>query len=237
MKSFMFYTTFFILYLCIGRLGHADIREVVAVVDTGMPTSSKYATALCDSGHKDFTGYGITDVLGHGTSIVDIISSRMDYTKYCIKIYKWFHTYEKPNKYGHNNTTHEYLKELLRTNPSLINLSLSGIGTFDIVEFEAYRSLARTGSVLVVSAGNDKLYLNTGCNVYPSCYPINNTNFRVVGSATGTLVDSFSNFGPLVTNYENGTSQVGSAVYQGTSQAAATLTGKLTSVKVDTRGK
>ena len=68
----------------------SETRLKVAILDTGLDLRDpRFADVLCQGGHKDFTGEGLYDKIGHGTHVAGIISQMAyDHTKYCLVIVK-----------------------------------------------------------------------------------------------------------------------------------------------------
>jgi len=210
---------------CSGK----ETRKVVAIVDTGLPTSSKIKPFLCKNMQTDVTGYGIKDVAGHGTNIAGIIAKTLNPKTHCIAMIKWWHSYYQMHEYLTKHTAEQliesYMDAVVALKPSIVNMSLSG-GGYSKAERDAILALLKGGSTVVVAAGNDSLDLSKYCVSYPACYFIKNTRFHVVG---GRDV-SRSNYNSPVTDYRPGRDQCGifsSSCLTGTSQSTAVLTSEL----------
>ena len=229
---------FLLVYLLVPRFTHAaEHRKVVAVVDTGMPPAPAITKYLCNMTHYDLTGFGITDHHGHGSNIAFIIASRMNIKTHCLLIIKWYDT-DKTSVDGQvlSNAVRAYSAVLDQVRPAYVNLSLSG-GSYFSYESNVLKGLLQTGSTIIVSAGNDYLNLDNNCISYPACYNISSSRFHVVGARnqlTGSI-EPYSNRGRVVTDYESGNSCTFNTCYSGTSQAAAFLTGRLTSRFITSR--
>jgi hypothetical protein len=234
---FILYALLFAAYLLIVKVTHsAEWRKVVAVIDTGMPPSPMIDKFLCNMNHYDVTGTGITDRHGHGSNIAFIITSRMNVKTHCLWIIKWWDTEKTSTGPALLNAVKGYLSLLDTYRPAFVNLSLSG-DSYLGYEANVLKGLIKTGSTIIVSAGNDFLNLDERCTSYPACYKINNPRFRVVGSRNATTgsIEPYSNRGKVVTDYESGNACTFHKCYSGTSQAAAHLTAKLTSGVVSAR--
>lgn len=221
-----------------GTLALAETRKEIIVIDTGIPASVSKHKALCYGVHYDVTGEGPVDVLGHGTNIIGIISKGLNTSKYCIRSIKWFHTYSS-SKSKQSKLISEYV-ELLKNLPAPVAINISAAGNvFLRDELELFEKLSKKKTYIVVSAGNDGKDLDKKCDIYPACYKliITSNYFRVVGSSGKPFFRQrhlFSNFGSIVTDYENGAFVCAFGVCQtGTSQATAILTRKLISKEVN----
>jgi len=227
---------FFILYILIARTTHStETRIIVAIVDTGMPPEGLVTPYLCNMNHYDATGTGIQDRNGHGTNVAGIIAKKLNTKTHCLLIIKWWDT-EVTMISAHKQlqSVRYYTEILQRIRPKYINMSLSG-NTYLSFEFNILKSLAKTGSTIVVAAGNDGFDLNNQCNVYPACYNMDSSRFHVVGSWNKLLdrIDTFSNRGNVVTSYRPGIYVCGFNVcISGTSQSTAVLTSELISGKL-----
>lgn len=227
---------FFASYILIAKVTHsAETRSVVAVIDTGMPREHLVSKYLCNMEHYDVTGTGIVDRHGHGTNVAGIIAKTLNPRTHCLLIIKWWDTEATMGNITKQiSAVRAYVDILNRVRPKYVNLSLSG-NSYLPFEFNVLKGLLKTGSVVVVAAGNEGADLNKECNSYPACYNMNSSNFHVVGSWNKLLdkVDGFSNTGKVVTDYRPGSYVCGFGVcIGGTSQATAVLTSELISAKV-----
>lgn len=212
-----------LLGFAIQTLGR-ETRKIVAVVDTGLPKDEAAKPYLCEKQY-DITGYGVEDRHGHGTNVVGLIAKTLNPKTHCITMIKWYHSnFEYNNDKTHLSRTAKYMQILKKLNPVIVNMSLEGAG-YDAVEYEGIKALLKSGSKVIVAAGNDGMNLSESCTVYPACYALNNKNYHVVGS-----MDFFrSNYRGPITNIMPGANQCGIFGYclTGTSQATANYTASL----------
>lgn len=193
-----------------------ETRKVIAVIDTGMPSTPSIKKYLCTDGHRDFTGIGIRDVHGHGTNIVGLIIKGMNPKTHCIVILKFYHDQTV-------NNVSAYSSYLWKLKPSMINMSLAG-PEFNPLEYSVLKALTQAGTVVVVAAGNDRQDLSIDCNTYPACYKLGSKNFHVVGAPDLAA----SNYNGPVTDLDRGLYQCALNVcFSGSSQATANVTAKL----------
>jgi subtilisin family serine protease len=240
MKQFFkdFYREFLLLLLisfafqCFGA-EPVETRKVVAVVDTGLPVhNKKIQPYLCKGLQFDVTGQGIQDVNGHGTNILGIIASKMNNKTHCLAMIKWYHDDAENRSYAetHNYNTRvlEYMRILLKMNPSIVNMSLVD-GSYSGAERLAMDVLLYNGAKIVVAAGNSAHNLSLSCYTYPACYEMHNKNFHVAAASDLAL----SNFKGPVTDYALGKNQCGmfGVCLSGSSQATANVTASLLGTK------
>lgn len=190
----------------------ANAENRVSVIDTGLNIEDpKYKPYLCRYGHKDFTGFGISDNDGHGTAVVDLIIENAKSANFCLVILKFF---DPLFKHETTQTAIDAAKRAVLLQSKVVNMSLSGEGYVE----EEKRTLASSpGTIFVVAAGNDSVNLDIFPR-YPASY--NLKNIMVVGALDPDTGDKRlrSNFGTKVVNWELATS---------TSYATAIKTGKL----------
>jgi hypothetical protein len=208
----------------------------VSVVDTGLDLSdSRLNGHLCSSGHIDFTGEGITDTVGHGTSIVGLIERFAGNGDYCLVIYKYY----SPSVSGSLNLTREIkaLEEATKNNAPIVNLSSSG-PIFDEKEYLTIKDNPLT--LFMVAAGNDGKDLDIpGNESYPGSYGLNNV--FIIGNVDSKYVRaSTSNYGKKVSAVEIGEKvsvlvPKGYDIISGTSISTAIFTGKLIRKALDDR--
>lgn len=216
---------------------------IVAVIDTGMTVSSKNKAKLCKTGHKDFTSLRRTvftydtedpvptDEHGHGTNIAGIITRLAGDTDYCLVILKyWNPINSKENVLEAEIKAIKYANEI---GAKIINIS--GGGTeFSSTEQDVVKEFLDSKGILVAAAGNEGKDLNKE-PFYPA---LSDTRVIAVGSKCGNDRAPSSNYGNLVTAWENGCNVFGFGIsLSGTSQAAAVHTGKLIKKMLDNVSK
>lgn len=205
--------------MCISSV-HADMLRV-GVIDTGLDLhDSRLSAHLCDTGHKDFTGKGLQDDEDHGTHIVGLIEQYAKDSNYCLVILKYYETIPESSGAAWELAA---VKEAVKQHLDLVNMSLSGDGYIP----EEKRLLCMSPeTVFIIAAGNDGVDLDESPRC-PASYGC--ANMLVVGS----YHSAFSNYGKVVTAWENGedvlsTLPNGETGHKtGTSQATAIRTGKL----------
>lgn len=211
---------------------NAFATQRVVVLDTGLNlTDPRFTPYLCKDGHKDFTGHGIEDSLGHGTHIVGNIIHYAKDADYCLIIVKFYHDFRSDDSIYSN--AFQYATSL---NPSIINFSGGG-GDFKEWEYLSIQMLS--GITWMVAAGNNHTNLDENCNFFPACYQINNV--ISVGNLNKNLtIAKASNYGKHVKQWEIGdkvystlpclsfeTKDKCNGYMSGTSMATSTATGKL----------
>lgn len=228
-----------LLPLLLSSIVLAESREVIVVVDTGRPTDTSLQKYMCDLPDYDVTGFGLNDVVGHGTEMISMIASSIDPTKTCITSVKWFHSYSdlgSNNPTTNRNRVTAYTKIVLALKPKYLNLSSSG-SLYSYPEVKMIAELLNQNSYIMVAAGNDGADLSYKCEAYPACYPFKHKHFRVVASGTNGIRNAlWSNFGGPVNSYENGINRYAFGHYStGTSPATAIFTGRLAAgiIKLD----
>lgn len=201
-------------------------RIPIAVVDTGITfVQGRVPNWYCKGLSKDFTGYGLKDLTGHGSNVSYIIGERINPSTHCVAVLKWLHNKEKDaDIQAHYNSALRYALSHFQ----FINLSLSGF----YINLEEKAILAASivlGKIVVVSAGNNGFDLSEDCVVYPACYGFVNKNFHVVSNHYPDWeLEGSSNYGGPVTDSDIGVEVFGGGhTYTGTSQAAALITAKL----------
>lgn len=214
----------------------------IGVIDTGFGYEGKGLIApLCKYGHKDFgqdqfyshtlgTKDPIpTDVHAHGTNIVGLIDQYASKGKsaYCFVIIK-IYSQKATNRQNAEAST-KALQYVNNLNIEIVNYSGGGPG-FVQEEKDAVQKYLGSGGRIIAAAGNNGINL-TGEEehaFYPAMY---DSRITVVGNVDklGNRVKS-SNYGKLVTVWENGVDQIGYGIkLTGTSQATAIHTGKVVS--------
>jgi subtilisin family serine protease len=163
-------------------------RLKVAIIDSGLDLRDpRFADVLCQGGHKDFTGTGLYDNLGHGTHVAGIVSQMAyDHTKYCLVIVKISDTVD-----GKEENYIKGLEWVVNNNIKLANMSMIGRTPDD----DEKSIIQNSTTIFVAAAGNDnKPYTNR----YPGAY--NLPNVRVVGNwdCKTNQREPMSNYGPNV---------------------------------------
>jgi hypothetical protein len=213
---------------CIGTgLGqcaaHAEPQQVqkpirVAILDAGLGYTPELLP-LCEEGHRDFTGEGITDFTAskHGNNVAALIAGAAGRGNYCLVILKVF-------KGQTGNSTKPYiaaLHDVYRHGYEVVNLSLSGTGS-DLEEYALLRLLLDKGVHVQAAAGNQGYNLDElGCVVFPAC-----ADRRI--TVVGAYDVQRSNVGLIVDVIGSGKDKrAGGVSLSGTSQATALHTGQV----------
>lgn len=199
-----------------------ETRQVVVVIDSGVSSSQATKSYMCSKPTLNFTDSPKKyDEHGHGTNIVSIISKTINPKTHCILAIKVWHPNIK--NYQVENATIAAWRIANRIKSKYVNVSMDGSHPIR-QEFQEIVQFLKQGGILTVAAGNHKINLNKNCKAFPSCYRTlyPHKNFHVVGSSD----TSYSNFGNVVTDIEQGT-KVGLPVMSGTSQASAIKMSKI----------
>ncbi len=208
-------------------------RIKIAVIDTGL-IKGELLPYLCKEGHKSFVGTDpFIDSEGHGTFIVDIISQYINPSKQCLLIINYFHS--EFSREDNGITLTKSINYAIEQNVKYINISSSGPDPID-AERKAIETALKQHIRVVVSAGNNGTDLSKHCISYPSCYPIRDYNFFIVGALNnlGSRI-STSNYNGPVNQYEKGLTVCAENIKNldyktcrtGTSVSTAVFTGKL----------
>lgn len=215
--------------LIVASLAAEPIK--VAVIDTGLDVMDvRLYQKLCNSElHRDFTGTGLIDTIGHGTHVVGLIEEYAKKANYCLVILKFFDENAKPQ------VNFERFLRALNYAASIkvkyVNISGGGPVSDDR---ERVAIAAHPKITYVVAAGNDHENLDDSKKKwYPASYALK--NMKVVGglAENGHSPMHWSNYGSIVTDWERGervmsTLPYGSVgIHSGTSMACAIKTGKL----------
>lgn len=203
----------------------------VAVLDTGLSlTDPRFSGLLCESGHKDFTGKGITDRHGHGTHIAGLIKRNAGDTDYCLLIVKFYD--DTAPGFVQVKRYLAAIRYVIEQHADIVNLSGGG-PEFQEDEYLMIRDAKNV--TFVVAAGNDGLDIDSpGAGYFPASYGL--SNVKAVGSVNRKGERSvFSNWGKTVQLWELGERVESDGIGQGndlevetgTSQATAIATGKL----------
>lgn len=153
----------------VGNAFSSD-RIRVAVLDSGLDLyDPRFTDVLCPYGHKDFTGEGIRDVIGHGTHVAGIIANNApDHSKYCLVILK---VVKRDGNTG--GLQYNALEYLATHRATYANMSLYGQSSDELEK----SLLSSTKADIVVAAGNDNVHYKTE---FPGGY--NLPNIHVVGN-------------------------------------------------------
>jgi hypothetical protein len=214
------------LLVIISKRVLSEDRIKIGVVDTGIILSEETKSWLCkDKWDYDFTGYGISDVHGHGTNVSGLITKGLSPKEYCLVIYKFYHNQDKFKE--SIKSLYALWKQLKVTKDlKYVNMSFDG-EEFTQHEYNAIYNLLSSGTKVTVASGNSSRNLDVKCDVFPVCYNFK-TNFYTVGAIDGT----YGNVGKVVKHYEFGTNQTGFGItLTGTSQATANFLNRL--IKLD----
>ena len=189
----------------------------VAIIDTGLNNFNEFR--ICKNSAKDFTGYGMQDMNGHGTNVATMIKKYAKDTNYCIIPIKYFHTELLPGDVSHSNNAFIYA---MKMNADIINFSAGGMSP-NLEEKRIINEILKRKIVLITAAGNESMNLDKNCNYFPACYY---DKIIVVGNKYEESKKS-SNYGKIVDLWEDGHGCVKDVCLEGTSQAAGIATGKL----------
>lgn len=173
----------------------------IALIDTGLDlTNEHYSSFLCtDDTHKDFTGEGIEDYVGHGTAVTYLLTKNILSSDYCLRIYKY---YQEENKNNQENYL-KALKKAIEDAPDFINISGGGQNFIQ----DEYKLIADHPLIkFVVAAGNEGKELSSVDECFfPACLSSILLNVITVGALDSpTTAWKMSNYGPLVMAWEPG---------------------------------
>lgn len=166
-----------------------ETRIPIVLLDTGVDSLSN--PALCTEWHKDFTHTTLIDRLRHGEIILEIASRGVNIDKYCFVMVKF--TNSRDNSYFDFEEIYKHIETI--PNVSVLNMSLSG-PAYSVLELEYLRIFTKSGTRVVVAAGNDSKNLDNDCDAYPACYTIESKRFIVVSGYSAV-----SNRGSVVKKY------------------------------------
>jgi len=165
----------------------------VAVIDTGIDTDNSFLQDRIVTPYDFFDGDSIPeDENGHGTHVAGIVA---DTTLPNVKI--------MPLKVGSADGAIDVsyavlgIERAVKYGAKVINLSISGWGTYDVME-KAVENAYAAGTLCVAAAGND---MNDAKNKYPANIKCALTVSALSNSEDGGQtykVPSFSNFGDVV---------------------------------------
>lgn len=212
------------------------LTKIVVVLDSGLDLSDpRFSEILCPYGHKDFTGYGIKDELGHGTHVLGLIKKYAPQHGWCAVIVK---TYDKNNSNdGWITAVSEAFKYLYVLKPDYVNYS--GGGFYQLEEERVIIKHLEHRTKFIVAAGNQGNNLEFPYNNYfPAKY--NLPNIVPVGNILNNGQRQHqSNYGLPNMKWEKGTDVLSTVpdgkveAKTGTSMSCAIYTGKLLSKEID----
>jgi len=203
----------------------------IAIIDSGIYPEYVKTLPLCPDGHKSFVDgpWNQDSGAGHGTNVASLITMFAGKNlNYCLVIYKVFNIHKNDGLGSFPSI--QAVQAAIKEDVAIINYSGGG-EDFSSAEMHIWKEALNKGIVVIVAAGNMKQNLDENCNYYPACYQVLNKVrfFGVVGSldSNGKRAAS-SNYGKIVTLWEKGMHiEGGGIIKSGTSQATATVTGKL----------
>lgn len=189
----------------------------VAIIDTGFK-HYEFDTPLklCTSGHFDFVKklQEVNATLPHGTRVANIIANQLKDVQYCALIYQVY----GPKGVALNDVTLA-INKAVANKADVINISLSGDHP-DLLEQQALQDAVNAGVKVFIAADNHGINLDKDCEIYPVCYKLNGVD--IVGALdpnTGGLAD-YTNYGSIVNDYYDGSSEWHGVRDYGTSYAA-----------------
>ncbi len=188
---------YIILFLVSVSALATEIRKEIAIIDS-YPSKMIDSSYLCENpifnAGSEFTqNKFLTNV--HAFEVALLASQDIDNKQYCIRFYPIILSPLYDNTYNLEILAHEIYSQLRNNPPAFVNMSFAGY-TFMMEERISILRLLNSGTIITVAAGNDHLYLEDGCRVFPACY-LRHKNYHVVGS-----IDSFSNRGNVVTDLQ-----------------------------------
>lgn len=226
-------TLFKMLHCIIFSLSFASLTYEnpirIAVIDSGLDLNDpRFATHICKTGSKDFTGYGIVDNLSHGTHVAGLIKQYAEDADYCLIILKFYE--ESQSSEQNIEYTLQALREAVRLNVDFVNYSAGG--TEFISEEKEIIENAPNITFVVAAGNNGESICYKNHSYYPACHHLK--NIVVVGNIKpdGSIAKS-SNRGKIVDAWEMGqnilstfpNNQMGRL--GGSSMSCAVHTGKL----------
>jgi subtilisin family serine protease len=213
------------LFILAAPLGSAvtggETRARIAILDTGLNVTPEIAPYLCRDGHAAFVSRDLSDPIGHGTAVAEIVAARINPERACITIIKW---YDPGTPFHPDHMLKSYM-HALKIGARVVNLSAGGAYASED-EYAAIKQLLEAGIEFVVAAGNSSQDFNKACTEYPACYNFSRfKNFTVVGALHGENVADYSNYGGIIKKYRSG--DYPKAGMQGTSFAAPIVAGEI----------
>lgn len=182
-----------LILLCVSAQA-TETRKEIAIIDS-YPSKLIHNSYLCENpiqATQDESKY-LKNI--HAFEVALIASENLDSNKYCVRFYPIILSPLYDSLDNLEITAHQIYSQLRNNPPAFINMSFVGY-TFIMEERISLLRLLNMGTIITVAAGNDHLYLEEGCGVFPACY-IQHKNYHVVGSA-----DDFSNRGNIITDLQ-----------------------------------
>jgi subtilisin family serine protease len=199
----------------------AETRARIAILDTGLNVTPEIEPYLCRDGHAAFVSRDLSDPIGHGTAVAEIIAERINPARACITIIKWY----DPGVPFHPDHVLRSYRHALKIGARVVNLSAGGAYASD-EEYAAIKAILEAGIEFVVAAGNSSQDFNKACTEYPACYNFSQfKNFTVVGALHDDEIARYSNYGGIIKKYRSG--DYPKAGMSGTSFAAPIVAGEI----------
>ena len=200
----------------------------IAIIDTGYDAAlaarvGAVPLKLCKTGSFDF----ITDLPvvapgehSHGTIVGSVIAQELQEVQYCAVIFRAF----GQRSGGASVIAAAILAANAVPGLKFVNISLVG----DLPEpYEklAAQAVTEAGLELFVAAGNEKTNLDIRCTSFPGCYGLKGVTMVGALDEFGNIA-KYSNYGKVVSNWEQGGVLWGSETERGTSYASPKALGK-----------
>lgn len=224
-------TVVIIIYLFVSASSpsaNPDPLLKIAIIDTGYDASLAYRTGavplkVCKAGSFDFVtnrpGVGAGE-LPHGTIVGSVIAQELQEVEYCAVIFRAF---------GQRSVEPPIIAAaMLAANavPGLKFVNISLVGNLpEPSEKLAAQAVTEAGLELFVAAGNEKTNLDARCASFPGCYGLRGIVMVGALDALGNIA-KYSNYGKVVSNWEQGDVLWGSEIERGTSYASPKALGK-----------
>lgn len=210
-----------------------ETRTKIAVIDSGLRVNDRIRPYLCKSGHNSFKSGWNIDVSGHGTNVANLIADSINSKTHCLMIMKVFYYNNIKGNLVSDTIPDHYIPNsiifAIANGAEFINMSISSGPDYFKNEDLAIRKAIEHKIHVVLSAGNNGMFLSKECRLYPVCNKYDKKYFHIIGSKTNGSIANYSNYGPIVDDWVNGTDR-GKPVMSGTSQSAAIFTGRLVNV-------
>ena len=192
----------------------------MAIIDSGLNIHDpRFKGVLCEPElHRDFTGTGLYDTVGHGTHVAGIlVKSTPNHEDYCIVVIK---AWDKDN-----NWMLQAIDYANSIGVDFINISMSGSEYYE-AEFQAIK---KSKATFVVAAGNTNVPYT---EAYPGGYKLKNIVVAGNWNCITNKKEITSNYGPEVvwrcgTNIRSYVPGGTEGYKTGTSMAAPVVTAEL----------